>query len=162
MLFTTAPLFLIDVWRWSTLEAGFALALNQVSAAVVGIAAGRWADRNGHTGVIVAGGVLGAIGHGWLAWAAGAEVQVWSVLVPSFVVGGVGSMLIGSTISAAAFRDDGEAGCPQRIFVDFGCRDKTGFGFGRPGQRKGQIAFTDRHDVVNAKSGAGLQKPVDL
>jgi EmrB/QacA subfamily drug resistance transporter len=103
--FFSAPLFLIDVWEWSTLQAGFAMALNQISAAVVGISAGRWADRNGHSGVIVAGGALGAVGHGWLAWAAGPEVDAWLVMVPSFVIGGVGSMLIGTTTSAAAFRD---------------------------------------------------------
>lgn len=103
--FFSAPLFLIDVWEWSTLQAGFAIALNQVSAAVVGIAGGRWADRNGHRGIIVLGGVLGALGHGWLAFAADASVDVWMVLFPSFVVGGVGSMFIGSTISAAAFHD---------------------------------------------------------
>lgn len=103
--FFSAPLFLIDIWGWSTVQAGFAIALNQFSAAVVGISGGRWADRNGHRGIIVLGGVLGALGHGWLAFAAGPTVEFWTVLVPAFVVGGVGSMFIGSTISAAAFRD---------------------------------------------------------
>ena len=91
--FFSIPLFLIEVWHWSILKAGFAIALNQLSAAVVGLSAGRWADRNGHSGVIIAGGVVAGIGYGWLAFAADAEPQLWAVMVPSFVVGGVGSML---------------------------------------------------------------------
>lgn len=103
--FFSVPLYLIDVWEWTTLEAGFAVALNQFAAAVVGLSAGRFADRHGHHGVIVAGGVIAGIGYGWLAAGAGADPAPWTVLFPSFVVGGVGSMMIGSTTSAAAFRD---------------------------------------------------------
>ena len=48
---------------------------------------------------------MGSAGGFRDAWAAGPEVDAWLVMVPSFVIGGVGSMLIGTTTSAAAFRD---------------------------------------------------------
>jgi NTE family protein len=107
--FFSIPLFLIEIWEWSTIEAGFAIALNQLSAAVVGISAGRWADRHGHSGVIIAGGVVAGVGYAWLAFGAGPDPEVWTVLFPAFIVGGCGSMMIGSTISAAAFRDIDDA-----------------------------------------------------
>ena len=103
--FFSLPLFLIDVWGWTTFEAGMAVALNQISAAVVGIPAGRRADQRGPVGVVAVGGVVAAVGYGWLALGTGADPAVGAVLVPALVLGGVGSMMIGSTISAAAFRD---------------------------------------------------------
>lgn len=103
--FFSIPLFLVDVWGWTTWEAGLAVALNQVAAAVVGLPAGRRADAHGHVGVVSAGGLLSALGYGWLALGAGEAVELWVILVPALVVGGFGSMMIGSTISAAAFRD---------------------------------------------------------
>ena len=103
--FFSLPLFLIDVWGWSTFEAGLAVALNQAAAAVVGIPAGRRADLRGPVGVVSAGGLVAAVGYAWLAAGAGADEAFWTVLAPSLVLGGMGSMMIGSTISAAAFRD---------------------------------------------------------
>jgi EmrB/QacA subfamily drug resistance transporter len=103
--FFSLPVFLIDVWEWSTLETGFAVALNQVSAAIVGVWAGRQADRRGFIGVVVWGGVLGTIGYGWLAFGAGPEVDAWRVLFPALIIGGMGSMLVGTVVSAAAFHD---------------------------------------------------------
>lgn len=107
--FFSIPLLLIDVWGWSTLEAGMAIAFNQFISAVVGMPAGRRSDRAGHSGVIVTGGLIAAVGYGWLALGVGAEASVWSVVVPSFVLTGVGSMMVGGTVSAAAFRDVDDA-----------------------------------------------------
>ena len=107
--FFSIPLFLIDVWGWSTLEAGLAVALNQSAAATVGISAGRRADRTGHVGVVTGGGIMAAAGYGWLAFGAGPDAEVLAFLVPALVIGGFGSMMIGSTISAAAFRDVNDA-----------------------------------------------------
>ena len=103
--FFSLPVFLIDVWEWSTLETGLAVALNQGSAAIVGVWAGRTADRRGFVGVVVWGGALGAIGYGWLALGIGPDVDAWRVLFPALIIGGVGSMLIGTVVSAAAFHD---------------------------------------------------------
>jgi MFS family permease len=107
--FFSIPLLLIDVWGWTTLEAGLAIAFNQFISAIVGLPAGRRSDRDGHTGVIVIGGLVAAAGYAWLALGVGAEPSVWSVLVPSFVLAGVGSMMVGGTVSAAAFHDVDDA-----------------------------------------------------
>ena len=54
-------------------------------------------------------GVVAGVGYAWLAFGAGPDPEVWTVLFPAFIVGGCGSMMIGSTISAAAFRDIDDA-----------------------------------------------------
>ena len=103
--FFSLPLLLIDVWGWSTLEAGLALAFNQAVSAVVGLPAGRRADRRGPVGVIVVGGVIAAVGYGWLALGVDEEPALSTLLVPTLILAGAGSMMVGGTISAAAFRD---------------------------------------------------------
>ena len=108
--FFSIPLFLIDVWGWSTWQAGVAVAVNQAASAVVGLPAGRRADRAGPVGVVVVGGVIAAAGYGWLAIDATVEPDLWGMLLPAFVLAGVGSMMIGGTISAAAFHDIDDRG----------------------------------------------------
>ncbi len=48
---------------------------------------------------------MAAVGFGWMALAASSEPEFWTYLLPTFVIAGVGSMMIGTTVSAAAFVD---------------------------------------------------------
>ena len=53
--FFSTPLFLVNVWGWSTAGVGWALALPLV-VSFVSVPTGRFADRHGFRGVLVVGG----------------------------------------------------------------------------------------------------------
>jgi EmrB/QacA subfamily drug resistance transporter len=101
MLFVNVQ-WLVGVWGYSILGAGFALTPGPLTAAVFAGPAGRWADRYGHRKVIVPGTLLYALGLGLLAVRIQPEPDYWAVMFPSNLLVGAGVGLTISTLSSAS------------------------------------------------------------
>ena len=97
-------LFLTEVWRFSALQAGFAVAPGPAAAAVFAALAGRLGDRFGPAVVGAPGGLLVALGALWLTLRLDVEPAYVTVFLPGqLVIGaGVGLMLPAFTALAAA------------------------------------------------------------
>lgn len=95
-------LFLTGVWGWSVLHAGLALAPGPVFAALTAVPAGRLAVRVGQARVAAAGCLLFAAAAAFCAWRMESEVVYASVLLPAWIVGGVGVGLTLAPLSSAA------------------------------------------------------------
>jgi EmrB/QacA subfamily drug resistance transporter len=100
MLLSTS-LFLTQVWGYSVLEAGLALAPGPATAAVVAVPASLLAARVGPGRVAAAGGLLFAAAGAWWMWRVGGERAYAADYLPAIVVGGAGVGLTISPLSAA-------------------------------------------------------------
>ena len=83
-------LFLTEVWGYSTLQAGLALAPGPVMAAVFSVPAGRLSDRFGQRAVAIPGGLLCAAGFAWTIWQVGPTPAYAADFLPGWLVGGAG------------------------------------------------------------------------
>ena len=99
--FFGTPLFLQNVWDWSTVDAGWALASAMVLG-VISVPAGRWADRNGYRTVLVVGSSIACAGVVWWIVALGPEPDLWTGLVPGLLVFGLGAGFVGLPGTGAA------------------------------------------------------------
>lgn len=100
-LFFWLPLFLTNVWGWSASGVGWAAAVPLVvsfSSAPIG----RFADRHGYRGVLVAGGLFGTAALLWFLVVVGDESAFASQLLPGLVLVGCAIGLVGITSAAAA------------------------------------------------------------
>jgi len=95
-------LFLTGVWGWSVLHAGVALAPGPVCAALTAVPAGRLAARVGQARVAAVGCLLFAAAAAWAAVGMESEVVYASVLLPSWMLGGIGVGLTLAPLSSAA------------------------------------------------------------
>ncbi len=97
-------LFLSDVWQYSPLRAGLALAPGAVVAALVAPHGGRAVPRFGAGVVGAAGGVLFALAGVWWIWRVGAEPGFLLDFLPGLLIGGagVGLALPASTVGAVS------------------------------------------------------------
>lgn len=95
-------LFLTGVWGWSVLQAGVALAPGPVCAALTAVPAGRLAARVGQARVAAVGCLLFALAAAWTAVGMETEVVYASVLLPAWMLGGVGVGLTLAPLSSAA------------------------------------------------------------
>ncbi len=100
----TGVLFLTEVWGFSALQAGFAVAPGPVAAACFAALAGRLGDRFGPAAVGAPGGLLVALGALWLTLRLDVEPSYAAVFLPGqLTIGaGVGLMLPAFTALAAA------------------------------------------------------------
>jgi MFS family permease len=98
------PLILTGVWKWSVLNAGYAMAGSMVVSAIVAPFAGRWADRRGDTGLLIVGCALIATANLWWLAFFRVPVQAALALVPALIVQGAGSSIVGNFATAAALR----------------------------------------------------------
>lgn len=89
-------LFLTEVWRYSVLEAGFALAPGPATAAVFAGISSRFADRLGPAAVGAPGGIIFAVAAAMMTRLGPADDYVGEYL-PAMLVAGVG---VGLTIPA--------------------------------------------------------------
>jgi MFS family permease len=94
--------FLTEVWGYSTLTAGLALAPGPVMAAVFSVPAGRLSDRFGQRAVAIPGGLLCAAGFVWAIWQVGPSPAYAADFLPGWLVGGAGVGLSISTLASAA------------------------------------------------------------
>lgn len=102
--FFTTPLFLINVWGYSALAGGSAIAIGMI-VSFVSIPVGHWSDRNGYRGVLGLGGLLA--GAGMLVWVfgVGETPNFWSAYVIGLVVFGLGAGMVGIVVTNAALTD---------------------------------------------------------
>ncbi len=89
-MFFGSILFLTEVWHWSILEAGFGVAPGPALVAFVAPRAGTLAGRIGQRPILVAGGILYALGGLYRAVQLGPEVDYLRDYLPSMLLTGLG------------------------------------------------------------------------
>ena len=94
-------LLLTEVWRYSVLHAGLALAPGPLTAAIFAAPGGRLGARFGQRYVAAAGGLAFAVSFAWLIAGVGATPHYASDFLPAFVLGGAGVGLTLGTLPAA-------------------------------------------------------------
>lgn len=106
--FFTTPLFLINVWGYSALAGGTAVAIGMV-ASFVSVPVGHWSDRHGYRGVLVVGGLISATAMGWWAAVVGEEARFWAEYFPGLLGFGFGAGMVGIVVTNAALASLPEA-----------------------------------------------------
>jgi EmrB/QacA subfamily drug resistance transporter len=101
-MFLGTVLFLTNVWRYSTLEAGLLIAPGPFLAGVVAVPAGRAADGIGHRPMLVAGGLIFAAANVWRVLGTGLDREVLELWIPTLLLTGIGVGLTLPTLSSAA------------------------------------------------------------
>ena len=102
-------LYLTQVWDYSVLRAGLAIAPGPLTAGVTAIVAGRFTDRVDPRRFILPGAVLSAIAGVWLATRVGPEPAFVAEWLPGALMMGAGVGLGFATIVAVCVRDLGPA-----------------------------------------------------
>ncbi|MFE0629388.1 MFS transporter [Streptomyces sp. NPDC058864] len=90
-----------DVWHWSALRTGLALAPGPALVPVVTLLTARAAQRYGHGPLVAAGGLLFAAGMAWFACFASVTPDYWGGMLPSQLLTGAGVGLALGTLVAA-------------------------------------------------------------
>ncbi len=98
--FFTTPLFLINVWGFSALAGGAAVAIGMV-ASFVSIPVGSWSDRHGYKRVLIVGGLVSVAGMAWWVSEVESEPNYWSGYLPGLVLFGVGAGMVGIVVTNA-------------------------------------------------------------
>lgn len=106
--FFTTPLFLINVWGYSALAGGTAVAIGMV-ASFVSIPVGHWSDKNGYRRVLIAGGLVSVSGMGWWTLNVETEPNYWSDYLPGLLLFGVGAGMVGIVITNAGLASTPES-----------------------------------------------------
>lgn len=96
--------FLQEVWGYGPVEAGIALSVSPLSAALFAVLGGRLADRYGPRAVVVPGALLFATGCAIYALATGARPDYLVAWVPAALLGGSGVGLTIPVLIAASLR----------------------------------------------------------
>jgi EmrB/QacA subfamily drug resistance transporter len=109
--FFATPLFLQNVWMWSTVKAGWVLAA-AMTLGFISIPAGRWADRRGYWGVLVMGALIASGGMVWWVVVLTDGAEPWTGLLPGLFLFGLGAGFVGlpGTGAALVSVDDTELG----------------------------------------------------
>jgi MFS family permease len=95
-------LFLTQVWGYSILQAGLAIAIGPVIVAVSAPLFGRLAGRIGQRTLLVPGGLLWAAGPAWLLLRATPTADYAGVFAPAMVLTAFGVSLCLPQLSSAA------------------------------------------------------------
>lgn len=93
-------LFLTQVWGESVLAAGLWLAPGPAAAAVASVPAGRLGARIGQAPVAAAGSLLFALANVLFILRATATPEPLTILLPSWIIGGIGVGMVLPTIAA--------------------------------------------------------------
>jgi MFS family permease len=101
-MFLCSALFLTNVWGYSTIEAGLAIAPGPAMAGIAGALAGRLADRWGQRVLLVPGQLIFAAGVLWLAAGLETTPAFLTLWLPAFLLTGVGVGLSLPSLSSAA------------------------------------------------------------
>jgi MFS family permease len=97
-----AVLFLTQVWGYSIVRAGLAIAPGPLTAAITAVPAGRLAQRLGPRIPAVVGGLVFAAGFAWCLSVIDGQSAYASQWLPGFVLGGVGVGLTLPSLPTAA------------------------------------------------------------
>lgn len=92
-------------WHWSPLKAGVSTAPVSLFAGLVGIVAGRVANRVGHRVFIVPGSIATIATAVWFWVAMGEQESLWGVVVPGSVLLGLSTGLVFPSYIAATLVD---------------------------------------------------------
>jgi MFS family permease len=98
-------LYLTQVWGYSVLQAGLAIAPGPLASAVAAVVAARFTDRIDPRRFLVPGALISAAAAGWLATQVGPERDFLGVWLPGQLAMGVGVGLGFATIVGACLRD---------------------------------------------------------
>lgn len=90
-----------DVWHWSALQTGLALAPGPALVPIVTVLTTRAAQRFGHGPLVAVGGLLFMAGMAWLAYSASTTPDYPHDLLPSQLLTGAGTGLALGTLVAA-------------------------------------------------------------
>ena len=85
-----APTFLTEIWDYSVLRAGFAIAPGPLAMAIAAGPAGKVAARRGYGPVVSVGAVLGAAAIAWWVVAVGESPAYLTAFLPGALLLGVG------------------------------------------------------------------------
>jgi EmrB/QacA subfamily drug resistance transporter len=102
-------LYLTQVWGYSVLKAGLAIAPGPLASATAAVVAARFTDRVDPRRFILPGALISAAAAVWLATQVGAEPAFVAEWLPGMVAMGVGVGLGFATIVAVCVRDLGPA-----------------------------------------------------
>ncbi len=102
-------LYLTQVWDYSVLRAGLAIAPGPLASAAAAILAARFTDRIDPRRFVLPGAVISAIAGVWLATRVGAEPAFVAEWLPAMLLMGVGVGLGFATTVAVCVRDLGTA-----------------------------------------------------
>ncbi len=91
--FFSMPLFLANIWGWSTIETGLVMAVPMLLS-FNSVLVGRYADRHGYRMVLSTGGLIAAAGLGWWMIALDNEPSYLALAI-GLVVFGWGSGQVG-------------------------------------------------------------------
>jgi EmrB/QacA subfamily drug resistance transporter len=119
------PSFFVNIWGWSPLAAGFALAPSPTIAGLVSPLAGRAADRIGHRGLVIAGASASALGMVWWVLAIGPEPHYLRDVMPGMILLGLGGGAGFATLTGGIMRD-----VPARFYSMAGAARSTIFQLG--------------------------------
>ncbi|MGW0533357.1 MFS transporter [Streptomyces sp. NPDC003032] len=96
-------LFLVNVWRYSELKAGFAVSPGALFSALAAIGIGRVLGRRASPRLMVCGGCLLIMGVGvWLMAVLSAEPHLMDLWVPTGIIAGFGMGAVSTGVSTAA------------------------------------------------------------
>ena len=112
-MFLSSILFLTQVWGYSILRAGFAVAPGPALVAVLAPRMGRLAGRVGQRPLLLAGGLVFAAGGGWRLVRLGARPDFVVDYLPSMLLTGIGVALCLPQLSSVV----GQALPPNRLGV---------------------------------------------
>jgi MFS family permease len=101
-LLLASTLFLTQVWGYSVLRAGLAVAPGPLMVALLSWPAGLLAGRLGPRRLVLPGVVLFAAGCTWWMWRAGASPDYVGDVLPGMILGGTGVALTFPVLAGAA------------------------------------------------------------
>ncbi|MDG2111211.1 MAG: MFS transporter, partial [Actinomycetota bacterium] len=104
----TTPLFLINVWGYSALGGGSAVAIGMI-VSFVSIPVGHYSDRHGYRGVLILGGLISVAGMAVWVLGVGPTPEFWSWYVVGLLLFGLGAGMVGIVVTNAAL-----AGLPDQ------------------------------------------------
>jgi EmrB/QacA subfamily drug resistance transporter len=95
-------LYLTQIWKYSIMQAGFAMMPSSITAALIAGPAGRLADRAGYRIVVIPGLIVYAAGVAMFWLRVGLHPEYLTVWLPATVVMGAGVGLAFPTLGASA------------------------------------------------------------
>jgi MFS family permease len=96
--------FLVYVWQYSILEAGFSIWPGPLTASIVAVVSSRYTDRIGYRVMLPAGSAFFIAGSLWLMLFAEVDPAFVTVWIPSALLTGFGVGLAMPSLSSAAVR----------------------------------------------------------
>ena len=100
--FFSSPILLSEVWGWSPMKTGFAVAPAMLLAILVQTPFGILADRFGYRKLILYGGFVPSLGITWWLFFVDFEPSYSSAFLPGLLVVSLGSAMVGITTTGVA------------------------------------------------------------